>query len=176
MKADHPDPARIGAVRRFNRFYTRQIGVLRKTYLGSPFSLAEMRVLYEIGNGERLTASDVGQSLDLDAGYLSRVLSNFEKQGLISRKTSAKDARQSHLALTARGRKTFAPFERRSQQQAGEMLDRLQPANQARLVAAMESIEALLGGEQRAPAEKKKYILRPPRHGETQTRPPPQSS
>ncbi|MEI9804019.1 MAG: MarR family winged helix-turn-helix transcriptional regulator [Pseudolabrys sp.] len=109
---------RIAAVRRFNRFYTRQIGVLRRTYLGSPYSLAEMRVLYEIANGERLTASDVGRALDLDAGYLSRVLRNFEKQGLIARKTSAEDARQSHLALTAHGRKTFAPYEERSQQQA----------------------------------------------------------
>ena len=106
---------RIAAVRRFNRFYTRQIGVLRKTYLGSPYSLAEMRVLYEIANGERLTASDIGRALDLDAGYLSRVLRNFEKAGLITRKTSGRDARQSHLALTARGAKTFAPFEQRSQ-------------------------------------------------------------
>src|ERR1019366_10666143 len=100
-------PQRIAAVRRFNRFYTRQIGVLRKTYLGSSYSLAEMRVLYEIAHGERMTASDVGRALDLDAGYLSRVLRNFEKAGLITRKAAAKDARQSHLALTARGAKTF---------------------------------------------------------------------
>jgi DNA-binding MarR family transcriptional regulator/N-acetylglutamate synthase-like GNAT family acetyltransferase len=157
---------RVAAVRRFNRFYTRQIGVLRKTYLGSPYSLAEMRVLYEIANGEQLTASDVGNALDLDAGYLSRVLRNFEKQGLISRKTSAVDARQSHLALTERGRKTFAPFERRSQQQAGDMLGTLKPADQTRLVAAMELIERLLGNEAPGPADKPRYILRPPRHGD----------
>ncbi len=95
---------RTAAVRRFNRFYTRQIGVLRKTYLGSSYSLAEMRVLYEIAHGNALTASDIGRVLDLDAGYLSRVLRNFEKAGLITRKTSDRDARQSHLALTARGR------------------------------------------------------------------------
>ena len=85
---------RTGAVRRFNRFYTRQIGVLRKTYLDSPYSLGEMRVLYEIAHGDSMTASDIGRALDLDAGYLSRVLRNFEKRGLIIRKVSAKDARQ----------------------------------------------------------------------------------
>ena len=113
-----PSPQRIAAVRRFNRFYTRQIGVLRKTYLDSPYSLGEMRVLYEISRGTVIgdgpTASDIARALDLDAGYLSRVLRNFEKRGLIARKTSAKDARQSHLTLSAKGRKTFAPIERRS--------------------------------------------------------------
>src|ERR1044071_10050223 len=96
--------ASVPAVRRFNRFYTRQIGVLRKTYLDSPYSLGEMRVLYELAQNDRLTASDIARALALDAGYLSRLLRNFEKRGLISRKTSKKDARQSHLALTARGR------------------------------------------------------------------------
>jgi DNA-binding MarR family transcriptional regulator/GNAT superfamily N-acetyltransferase len=160
---------RIAAVRRFNRFYTRQIGVLRKTYLGSSYSLAEMRVLYEIARadklGERLTASDIGRALDLDAGYLSRVLRNFEKLGLITRKTSLKDARQSDLALTARGAKTFAPFERRSQQQAAAMLGKLKPAQQARLVAAMDAIETLLDGATK-PAEKQNTILREPRPGD----------
>ena len=102
--------ASVAAVRQFNRFYTRQIGVLRKTYLDSPYSLGEMRVLYELAHGNQLTASDIARALDLDAGYLSRLLRNFEKRGLISRKTSAKDGRQSHLALTLRGRKLFAPM------------------------------------------------------------------
>ena len=88
-------------VRRFNRFYTRQLGVLRKTYLDSPYSLGEARVLYEIANGASPTASDIGRALDLDAGYLSRMLRNFEKRGLIVRKVSASDARQSHLTLSA---------------------------------------------------------------------------
>src|SRR5271169_3935641 len=109
---------RVAAVRRFNRFYTRQIGVLRKNYLDSPYSLGEMRVLYELAHGGAHTASDIGRALDLDAGYLSRVLRNFEQRGLISRKTSADDARQSCLALTTRGDKLFAPFEKRSQKQA----------------------------------------------------------
>ena len=107
------------------------------------------------------------RALDLDAGYLSRLLRNFEKRGLISRTTSAKDGRQSHLALTARGRKLFAPMEERSQRQAGAMLDKLDDTQQARVVAAMNAIETLLAG---APAEKpdakSRYILRDPRTGD----------
>src|ERR1700758_1062201 len=94
-----PVKDRIARVRRFNRFYTRQLGVLRKTYLGSPYSLAEARVLYEIAKGGAPTAADVRRALDLGGGYLSRTLRSFEKRGLIVRKASASDARQSHLAL-----------------------------------------------------------------------------
>jgi DNA-binding MarR family transcriptional regulator/N-acetylglutamate synthase-like GNAT family acetyltransferase len=154
---------RIAAVRRFNRFYTRQIGVLRRNYLDSPYSLGEMRVLYELAHGGARTASDIGRALDLDAGYLSRVLRNFEKLGLISRKTSEADARQSHLALTARGEKLFAPFEKRSQAQVGGMLGNLSGDEQARLVGAMTTIEGLLGGTADA---KREYILRQPKPGD----------
>jgi DNA-binding MarR family transcriptional regulator/ribosomal protein S18 acetylase RimI-like enzyme len=156
----------IGAVRRFNRFYTRQIGVLRRNHLDSAYSLGEMRVLYEIAHNGARTASDIARALDLDAGYLSRVLRKFEKQRLITRTTAAEDARRSRLALTARGAKTFAPFERRSQQQAGAMLGKLKPAQQARLVAAMSSIETLLAGATPKPAEPPRTILRAPRHGD----------
>jgi len=155
----------IAAVRRFNRFYTRQIGVLRRNYLDSPYSLGEMRVLYELAHGGARTASDIGRALDLDAGYLSRVLRNFEKRGLITRKTSSDDARASHLALTARGAKLFAPFEQRSQAQVGGMLGKLPAAEQAKLVAAMATIERLLDGKSAA-AEESSYILRAPRHGD----------
>ena len=118
--ADHRvEEDRIATVRRFNRFYTRQIGVLRKTFLDSPYSLGEARVLYEIARGDAPTASAVGRALDLDAGYLSRVLRNFEKRGLIRREASSSDARQSHLTLTPRGRKDYAPLERRSQRDTG---------------------------------------------------------
>ncbi|MDP2409260.1 MAG: helix-turn-helix domain-containing GNAT family N-acetyltransferase [Pseudolabrys sp.] len=161
-----PDPQRIAAVRRFNRFYTRQIGVLRKNYLDSPYSLGEMRVLYEIANAgdEAPTASDVGRALDLDAGYISRVLRSFEKNGLIARKTSATDARQSHLTLTARGRKVFAPLEQRSQDHVASMLATLDATQQTRLVAAMETIGTLLGAE--VPAAKPTVRLRAPKHGD----------
>jgi DNA-binding MarR family transcriptional regulator/N-acetylglutamate synthase-like GNAT family acetyltransferase len=155
-------PERVAAIRRFNRFYTRQIGALRKGYLDSPFSLAEARVLYELFTHPSLTASDIAGSLDLDPGYLSRVLAAFEKRGLISRTASKHDARQSHIKLTARGRRAFAPLEKRSQDHAAAMLKKLDAENQSRLVGAMTSIEALLG----APQPKREYILRGPRHGD----------
>ena len=157
---------RIAAVRRFNRFYTRQIGVLRKNYLDSPYSLGEMRVLYELSHGEVKTATDIGRALDLDAGYLSRVLRNFEKRGFISRKTSRHDARQSQIALTARGAKAFAPLEKRSQDLVNGMLAKLKADQQTRLVAAMTTIETLLGEPPDEPAVKPSYILRQPRHGD----------
>lgn len=163
MKTDHPDTERIAAVRQFNRFYTRQIGVLRKTYLDSPYSLGEMRVLYELAQGADKTAKDIGRNLDLDAGYLSRVLRDFEKKGLVSRKTSKTDARQSHLALTAKGRKVFAPADKRSQDDVAAMLAKLDGAKQAQLVSAMQTIEALLEG---APAPQRTFTLRAPKHGD----------
>lgn len=157
----------IAAVRRFNRFYTRQIGVLRKTFLDSPYSLAEARVLYEIANGHLTTASEIGGKLDLDAGYLSRTLRNFERRGLIVRKRSARDARQSHLTLSPRGRKAFAPLERRSQDDTGAMLAKLAPADRARLIGAMHTIETLLaGGNASHRRPKKRYTLRTPRPGD----------
>ena len=161
---------RIATVRGFNRFYTRQIGVLRKTFLDSPYSLGEARVLYEIASRDAPTASEVGRALDLDAGYLSRVLRNFEKRGLIRRTASTSDARQSHLTLTPRGRKDFAPLERRSQHDIGAMLGRLSSDEQLRLIAAMNTIHALLGGvagtaAPDAPALHS-YTLRPPRPGD----------
>jgi DNA-binding MarR family transcriptional regulator/GNAT superfamily N-acetyltransferase len=157
---------RVAAVRRFNRFYTRQIGLLRKTYLDSSYSLGEMRVLYEVAHGGARTASDIARALGLDAGYLSRVLRHFETLGLITRKTSARDARESQIALTARGAKTFAPYEKRSQQQASAMLASLKPAQQAQLIAAMQTIESLLGGQQPDAAVKPSAVLRAPRHGD----------
>ncbi|MCK9908915.1 helix-turn-helix domain-containing GNAT family N-acetyltransferase [Microbacteriaceae bacterium K1510] len=156
---------RIAAVRRFNRFYTRQIGVLRKGYLDTPYSLGEMRVLYEIFRGHDLTASDIARALDLDAGYISRVLRHFEKQGLINRETSSKDARQSHLALTARGRKTFAPLDKKSQDQVAGMLAHLNEAEQTRLIGAMTEIERLVGHASKADDELA-YTLRDPKPGD----------
>ena len=158
-----PSAPTVAAVRRFNRFYTRQIVVLRKDFLDTPFSLGEGRVLYEIAHGERLTATDIARALDLDAGYLSRLLRNFEKRGLVERKVSDKDARQSYLALTPRGRRVFAPLEKRSQQQAGSMLGRLKNSEQSQLVSAMNSIQSLLNGHA-GPAGKP--ILRGPKPGD----------
>ena len=158
---------RVAAVRRFNRFYTRQIGVLRKNFLDSPYSLGEARLLYEIAHGRDLTAAAIARALDLDAGYLSRVLRNFERRGLIRRAQSRRDARQSHLALSPRGRKTFAPLDRHSQESAAAMLAKLDPAQQARLIAAMHTIETLLSGTADDAARSDGgYRLRAPRPGD----------
>jgi DNA-binding MarR family transcriptional regulator/N-acetylglutamate synthase-like GNAT family acetyltransferase len=158
-----PATARIDAVRRFNRFYTRKIGVLRKGYLGSPFSLPEARVLYELYSRKDTTASDIAAALDLDQGYLSRLLQQFEKRGLVTRKASKEDARRSHLSLTARGIKTFAPLDLRSQRDAVDLLSKLPESEQQRLVGAMATIEDLSG---EPTGKAKNYILREPRNGD----------
>ena len=156
----------IAAVRRFNRYYTRQIGVLRKTFLDSPYSLGEARVLYEIAINHSPTASEIARSLDLDAGYLSRVLRNFERRGLIRKRASPNDGRQSHLTLTPRGRKSFMPLDARSQRDTAAMLGKLAPAEQARLIAAMTAIEMLLEGRIQEPEPQRRYTLRAPRPGD----------
>ena len=155
-------------MRRFNRFYTRQIGLLRKTYLDTPYSLGEMRVLHELAQpaAEPPTAKDIGRALDLDAGYLSRVLRNFEKRGLVKRTTSKKDARQSHLSLTAQGRKFFQPAEQRSQEDVAAMLARLNAAEQSELVNAMQTIEKLLEKSDAGAPAARGYTLRDPRPGD----------
>jgi DNA-binding MarR family transcriptional regulator/GNAT superfamily N-acetyltransferase len=158
-----PATARIDAVRRFNRFYTRKIGVLRKGYLDSPFSLPEARVLYELYSRKDATASEIAAALDLDQGYLSRLLQQFEKRGLVARKASKEDARRSHLSLTALGRKTFAPLDVRSQNDAIDLLTRLPEAEQKRLVSAMTTIEDLSGDPEAMP---RNYTLREPRNGD----------
>ncbi|HZR61764.1 MAG TPA: bifunctional helix-turn-helix transcriptional regulator/GNAT family N-acetyltransferase [Xanthobacteraceae bacterium] len=156
------------AVRGFNRFYTRQIGVLRKTFLDSPYSLGEARVLYEIASRQAPTASDVARALDLDAGYLSRLLRAFERRGLIRRTTSPRDARQSHLSLTPRGRRAYAPLERRSQREAAAMLKRLAPAERSRLIVAMHTIHSLLDHDLKSPPRRPNngYTLRAPIPGD----------
>src|SRR5438445_3595173 len=108
---------RIAAMRRFNRFYTRQIGVLRERPYKSPFSLTEVRVLYELAHHENPTAAELGSDLGLDAGYLSRVLRGFEKQGLLDKKSSKADGRQRLLSLTAQGRRVMAVLDRRSHEE-----------------------------------------------------------
>jgi DNA-binding MarR family transcriptional regulator/N-acetylglutamate synthase-like GNAT family acetyltransferase len=155
--------ARIDAVRGFNRFYTQKIGVLREGLLESPFSLTEARVIYELAQREGATASALCRDLDLDAGYLSRILRRFEQRRLIIRAPSAADGRQSLLALTKTGRNAFARLDRRSRAEIGALLHGLAVVNQARLVAAMRDIERLLGIPTPGAAA---YRLRPPRPGD----------
>lgn len=158
-----PSQSHIASVRRFNRFYTREVGVLRKNFLETPWSLAEMRVLFEIANGEEVTASWLGKALDLDAAYLSRLLAKFETDGLVTRTRSKADARVSFLGLSAKGRKQFAAADARQVAQTTGMLGRLKPVDRERLVAAMATIEGLLG---KASEAKRGYTLRDPRAGD----------
>ena len=152
----------VERVRAFNRFYTRQIGALGKAYLGSPFSLTEVRVLYELAHREPLSATDLARDLDLDPGYLSRILLGFRKRGLIGRKTSEQDARQSRIHLTAKGRKAFHPLESRAAEQIAAMTSQLAEQDRAQLADSMRCIERTLGG---AP-EKSPFVLRPHRPGD----------
>lgn len=154
---------RVAAVRRFGRFYTRQIGALREGLHESPFSLAEARVLYELAHRERPTAAELVKELGLDPGYLSRILRGFERKGLIEKVRSAADGRQSLLHLTEAGREAFAPLNARSREEIGAMLGTLAAPEQRRLVEAMHSIEQLLGAE---PERKAPYLLRPHQPGD----------
>jgi DNA-binding MarR family transcriptional regulator/GNAT superfamily N-acetyltransferase len=156
--------SRVQAVRSFNRFYTRQIGVLREGLLRSPFSLTEVRVLYEIAHREKATASELCKELDLDPGYLSRILGNFEKRGLIYKSPSEADGRQSLLSLTQQGQKTFAPLEARSNEEVAAMLGRLSEGEQRRLVEAMHCINRLLAPAPDTPQPP--YLLRPHQPGD----------
>ena len=158
---------RVAAMRRFSRFYTRRLGVLDDRFLDSPFSLAEARVLYELTQRERPTATELCASLDLDPGYLSRILRGFAERGLVSKTPAPEDRRQSRLALTAKGRKAYAPLERRSHDDVAAMLGALADAEQERVLAAMGTIERLIGEPARAAdAALPAYILRPPRAGD----------
>lgn len=136
--------AQVSRVREFNRFYTRQIGLLNEGLLDTPFSLTEARVLYEIAHGHGLTATTLKGLLGVDAGYLSRMLRGFERRGLIRRESSARDRRESHIRLTARGRTAFAALNRRQQQQVAAMLRSLSAGHRLRLTTAMRAIQRML--------------------------------
>jgi DNA-binding MarR family transcriptional regulator/GNAT superfamily N-acetyltransferase len=154
---------RVAAVRRFNRFYTRRIGVLEEGLLASSFSLTEARVIYEVAQSEGATAARLADELGLDPGYLSRILAGFAKRGLIARFPSERDGRQSVLSLTGKGRAAFAGLDRRSAEEIGELLGALSTGQQARLIAAMDGISGLLEGRERDCAG---YVLRPHRPGD----------
>jgi DNA-binding MarR family transcriptional regulator/GNAT superfamily N-acetyltransferase len=154
---------RIEAVRQFNRFYTQKIGVLHEGLLSSPFSLTEVRVLYEMAQRERPVAFELGRDLGLDPGYLSRILSSFKAKGLIDSKPSEKDGRQSILWLTEQGKAAFAPLNERARDEIGILMGSLTESDQTRLVKAMESIRELLSLR---PKGKMPYLLRPHQPGD----------
>lgn len=154
---------RIGTVRQFNRFFTRQIGVLREGLLHSPYSLTEARILFELGHSDQVTASKLGRELGLDAGYLSRILARLEQLRLLEKVRSETDGRQILLSLTAQGREAFALLDRRSRDEVSEMLTDLSEEDQQRLLKAMQTIESVLtnGFKFSAP-----FVLRPHEPGD----------
>tara|TARA_R110000787_G_scaffold93939_5_gene196364 strand:+ start:1795 stop:2271 length:477 start_codon:yes stop_codon:yes gene_type:complete len=138
-------PDAIAAVRGFNRFYTREVGLLRKTFLDTPWTLGEMRVLYEIRNHANISASDIGRELDLDAAYLSRLLARLVAKGIVTRTPSETDARLHELNLSAKGQTIVNAADDRQAALTADMLAPLSTAERRQLVDAMTTIETLLG-------------------------------
>lgn len=136
--------SRVEAIRRFNRFFTRRIGVLREGLLHSPYSLTESRILFEIAHRDGTTASDLSRGLGLDPGYLSRILARLEQKDLIEKVRSETDARQRLLSLTTTGKDAFSLLDRRSREEVAEMLGQLSEGDQLRLLEAMRAIESIL--------------------------------
>jgi DNA-binding MarR family transcriptional regulator/GNAT superfamily N-acetyltransferase len=155
-------PERVDAVRAFNRFYTNLVGVLGEGLLETPYSLTEARVIFELAQSDVTEVAALRRSLGLDAGYLSRILSRFESDGLVRRERSAADARRQVAGLTDRGRAVFRELDARSGDQINGMLGRLPEAQQRRLVGAMEAIGSILG-ERPSP---EMYVLRAPGPGD----------
>src|SRR5262249_9021437 len=154
---------RVGAIRHFNRVYTRRIGVLQDGFLRSPYSLAEARVLYELAHRQRATATDVAAALGLDHGYLSRILRGFGERGLITKTPSPDDRRQSFLSLTAKGRMAFAPLDPRSQTEVAAVTVKLWGPDRHRAFPPTPPIEAARCD---APTPQIPYVLRPARPGD----------
>jgi DNA-binding MarR family transcriptional regulator/N-acetylglutamate synthase-like GNAT family acetyltransferase len=171
MKADAALEQRIAAVRRFNRFYTQRIGVLREHLLDSPFPLTGVRVLYELAHwpatGEPATAAVLAARLALDEGYLSRILRGFEQRHLVHKKPSSADGRRKSLALSERGRRAFAALDARSRAEVGAMLGRLSTTAQLRVVEAMRTIATSLGeAPEGGRGHQPPYLLRPHQPGD----------
>ncbi len=153
---------RVHAVRRFNRFYTGRVGVLRERLLGSRYTPAEARVLWELAHRDAPTAAELSRDLDLDRGYLSRLLKRLAEAGVIERRASPDDGRQALLKLTRAGQSAFAVLDKRSSDETREVLARLPDGEQDRLVRALGTVERVLGSAR----EEAPYLLRPPRAGD----------
>lgn len=154
----------VDAVRRFNRFYTAAIGTLDEGLLKSPLSLAEARLLYEIANSEPAIAAEIAARLQLDMGYVSRILQRFEDRGLIRRKPSRADGRQNIITLSAAGRREFARLDQRSNEQVAAMLAPLGPEKQRTLQQSMTAIESIFAAEESS--KKRPFLLRAHRPGD----------
>ncbi len=150
----------IERVRKFNRFYTRRMGLLREGILDSPFSLTQARVLYEVAHRPGVRVTELAAELGFDRGYLSHMLSGFEAKGLVERAVSAKDGRVRQVKLTAKGRAEFGKLDARAKAQAGEMLAGLSGPGRERLVAGMAEIEGLLEAPKSAGESGPGFVVR----------------
>ena len=159
-------PDQIARVRAFNRDYTRRIGVLAEGLLESPYSLTEVRVMYEIAHREAVTAGELAQDLELDKGYLSRILKGFEAKKLLARRAAPEDARRQYLRLTPAGMRVFTPIEARTQEQIRVLLAGLDPARRNEVLAAMDVIQQALIGGNAASAASAPLTLRSHRPGD----------
>ncbi|HET7348453.1 MAG TPA: helix-turn-helix domain-containing GNAT family N-acetyltransferase [Acidobacteriaceae bacterium] len=148
--------------RRFNRTYTSFLGTLNEGLLGSDFSLAEARVLYELATREEPRAAAIAADLEMDPAYLSRILARLERDGLLKRKTAGEDARAASLGLTARGRAAFRKLDALSEAQAQRVLDGMAPGAAAEMIRCMRTMEGLL----RKDAARAPLVLRPHRVGD----------
>lgn len=149
---------RVAAIRHFNRFFTRQIGVLREDLLHTSYPLTDARILFELGHRDQLTAATLGRELGLDAGYLSRILARLEQQGLLEKQRSESDGRQRLLTLTEKGRAAFTLLDQRSRDEITEMLAEIGDEDQQRLLKAMQTIEGIFT---RGLKFSEPFILRP---------------
>lgn len=163
MPASEPEAPAIAQVRAFNRFYTRQLGLLDEHLLSTEFSLAELRVLFELAHRDGLSAAALVRELGINAGYMSRIVGRLQSRGLLKKAPSATDARQSLLAISAKGRQAFAPIDKASRRQVQLLLASLQPAQSQELLRAMRRIEDLLAAK---PASLEPYLLRPHQIGD----------
>ena len=136
---------RIAELRAFNRFYTNLIGVLRQGYLRTPYTLTESRLIFELAQADQLDVADLRRSLDIDAGYLSRILKRFEADGIVERARSAVDRRRQVIRLTSRGRQVFGTLNSRSAEDFRRLLGRLPDEQQADVIGAPRTIRNLLG-------------------------------
>lgn len=156
------DDRQIAAVRSFNREYTRAAGLITDNLLETPHSLTEARVLYELG--DEMALGELRERMSLDAGYLSRVVSRLESQGLVRKRRSTKDGRVQLAGLTAEGLRKRAVLDQRSAEQVAELLEPIAEDRRDELVAAMSTISSILVPEGEAVGSA--VVLRPPGHGD----------
>lgn len=143
--------SQIAAVREFNRFYTARLGLLRRRHLDSEFSLTEARILYEVFANPRLTASALCKTLELDPGYISRLVSALTRRRFLRQAVSLSDAREKQLTLTAAGEEAVARINRQSATQIQQLLAKVSPAQRRSLVASLAAVRLILDAQQQPP-------------------------